>query len=101
MKYRLTFSRAALCLLSVIPALHSSAQPMEGPGLQGEVSAHYSYSADGDLDRNGKVGSVKIDHFGFDATTRIPVSADLKLMGGLAYSRDELSLTGNVPLPDR
>jgi len=72
---------------------------LDGPRSIGEISADFSYSAKGDLDHNGKIGSVKIDHYGFDASVKIPLSADLRLMSGVAVSRDDLSLTGMCRCP--
>ncbi len=82
-------------------ALRALAQMPDGEPAPHDASFTYSYSAKGDLDRGGKVGSTTIDHYGFDSAFAVPISPDLRLMGGLSWTDDELGLSGNVPLPKR
>lgn len=65
-----------------------------------DVAATYSFSSDSDLERNGKVGSVEVNHFKFEASFALPAPDTWRLGTSLFWSRDEFELTGPVPLPE-
>lgn len=80
----------------------------EGPGGPGgpsdsfalsEVSASYSFSSDGDVERNGRIGSAEISHYEFEASFSLPAPETWMFSSALSWKRDELDLTGAVPLP--
>jgi len=97
---------AALVLSLGLVASKLAAQPggPEGPGgsfALSEASASYSFSSDGDVGRNGKIGSAGIGHYEFEASFFLPAPATWMFSSALSWKRDELDLTGAVPLPTK
>lgn len=94
---------ACACLAAFAPLSRAdtSAPAVADSAYTNEATIGYSFSSNGDLDRGPKVGSVKINHYDFNDRLEFPVASDLKLMAGVFWSDNELTLSGPVPLPDR
>lgn len=98
---------AALMAALALAALPASAQPagVGGPGARpstfalADVSGAYSFSSRGDLERNGKVGSIEISRIELDASVSLPAPDSWRVSSTLSWSRDEFELNGPVPLP--
>lgn len=65
-----------------------------------EVSATYSFSSDGDIGRNGKIGSAEISQYEFEASFSLPAPDTWTFSSALSWKRYEFDLTGAVPLPE-
>lgn len=65
-----------------------------------EVSASYSFSSKGDIERNGKLGSAEVSHYEFETSFSLPSPETWRFGAALSWKRDELKLTGVVPLSD-
>ncbi|MBI2511370.1 MAG: hypothetical protein HYV96_05290 [Opitutae bacterium] len=98
---------AALVLSCGLVAAKLVAQP-GGPGGPGEapatfalsdVTASYAFSSEGDVERNGKIGTVEISHYEFEASFSLPAPDTWMFSSSLSWKRDEFEATGAVPLP--
>ncbi|WP_309383208.1 DUF6268 family outer membrane beta-barrel protein [Cerasicoccus frondis] len=65
-----------------------------------DIVASYSFSSDADVENGGKLGSVEVQHFDAQIGISLPSPESWHFSTELYYSRDELKLTGTVPLPD-
>lgn len=100
---------ATLALLTGLATSQLSAQAGDPDGLEGhpntfalsDVTATYSFSSDGDVERNGKVGSVGVSHYEFEAAFSMPAPDSWMLSSELSWTRYKFDLTGAVPLPKR
>lgn len=103
---------AALSLSLGLVTSKLAAQPggPDGPGGPGgppngfalsDISTSYSFSSNGDIERNGKVGSVKTNHYEFEASFSLPAPDTWMLSSALSWKRDEFNFTGAVPLPKK
>lgn len=94
--------RPALLLLAAgltaSPLRAQPAPPAPGLGLS-ELSAAYSFSTAGDIERNGKLGRVEVSHFEFETSFTLPAPETWIFSSALSWKRDEFELTGSVPLP--
>jgi hypothetical protein len=103
---------AALVLISDFVTSNLVAQPggPGGPGSGGpggppnsfaltEVSASYSFSTDSDIERNGKIGSVAVSHYEFEASFSLPAPETWMFSSTLSWKRSEFDLTGAIPIP--
>lgn len=102
---------AALALNFGVITSSAVAQPggpggAEGPGgppnsfALSDVTASYSLSSDGDIERNGKLGSAESSHYEFEASFSLPAPETWMFSSALSWERDEFDLTGAVPLPE-
>lgn len=64
-----------------------------------DFGASYSFSADADLSRGGKLGSAEISHYDFEASFSLPAPDTWRLSSSISWSRDEFKFTGTIPLP--
>ncbi|MFT3829871.1 MAG: DUF6268 family outer membrane beta-barrel protein [Opitutaceae bacterium] len=106
---------AALGLGAALAAAELSAQtggpggPESEEGADGppntfalsEVSLTYSFAAEGDITRNGKLGSAKSGHYEFEASFSLPAPQTWMFSTALSWKRHEFDLTGAVPLPEK
>lgn len=99
------FLSVALALITGLATSQLSAQP-GGPGgppntfALSDVTATYSFSSDGDVERNGKVGSVGVSHYEFEASFSLPAPESWMFSSALSWKRYEFDLTGAVPIPE-
>lgn len=99
---RLLPGALALALGLLTPRL--AAQPRGGPPpgfALNEVTTAYSYSSKSDVERNGKLGSVAIGQYDFATSFTLPAPETWRLSSELYWSRNDLDLTGPVPLPEK
>lgn len=97
----------AFALITGLASSQLSAQPgsPDGPGgppssfALSDVTATYSFSSDGDVERNGKVGSVGSSHYEFEASFSLPAPESWMFSSTLSWKRYEFDLTGAVPIP--
>jgi hypothetical protein len=98
---------AALVLSVTLVTAKLAAQPGGSRGPDGppatfalsDVTATYAFSSEGDIERNGKIGTAEITHYEFEASFSLPAPDTWMFSTALAWKRDELELTGAVPLP--
>jgi hypothetical protein len=87
------------------PAINNAAQKSVVPGeittITNEITFAYSFSPEGDLERNSKVGEIKISQYSINHLLIVPFSDGVKLLAGVFGSYTDLDITGAVPLPDR
>jgi len=80
-----------------------SAQPASAtfhPSLLDSVSAGFSSSAKGNLQRGGAtIGDVAVTRFEFSLSGRVPLSRTMMFVPGLAYERTSLDAAAGTPLP--
>jgi hypothetical protein len=101
------FLSVALALITGLATSQLSAQPGGPHGPDGppntfslsDVTATYSLSSDGDVERNGKVGSVGISHYEFEASFSLPAPESWRFSSDLSWKRYKFDLTGAVPIP--
>jgi hypothetical protein len=101
------FPSVALALITGLATSQLSAEPDDPDGPDGppnglslrDVTATYSVSSDGDVERNGKVGSVGVSHYEFEASFSLPAPDSWMLSSELSWKRYKFDLTGAVPLP--
>lgn len=103
------FLSATLVLSCGIATSRLVAQP-DGSGGPGgppdtfaltEITTTYSFSSDGDIERNGKLGSAEVSHYEFEASFSLPAPEGWMFSSALSWKRYEFDLTGAVPLPDK
>jgi hypothetical protein len=83
-------------------ALIASAQPESPSRRGGTVSANYSFSSSSELEQNGtKMGDIEVSHVDLGYNTRAPLSKDTVLFASFQWSREDLIMAGNVPLPEQ
>ena len=88
----------------LIIAAAAGAQPAGGPGstrLNQELTLSHSCSPSGDLERNGKVGEVKIAQSSVAYFLSVPLTRELRGLAGIFHTSTRLDLAGPVPLPGR
>lgn len=97
---------SALALLAGAAGPSVAAQTSGSGGSSGpfgfsDVSAVYAFSSKGDIQRGGKLGTAEISHYQFAVGALLPAPATWRFSGELSWSRDNLDLTGAVPLPEQ
>jgi hypothetical protein len=96
---RLLFVTLALACAAAL----GRAQPASAtfrPSLVNSFSAGYTYSGTGDLSRGDvTVGDVSLSRFDFNVAGRVPLSASVLFIPGLAYERTTIDATSGTPLP--
>lgn len=98
----------ALVLTAGLAPARLSAQPGSpgGPGgppntfALSDVTATYSFSSEGDIERNGKIGTAEVSHYEFEATFSLPAPESWMFSSALSWKRYEFELTGAVPVPE-
>lgn len=95
---------AGLVLSLGLFASDSAAQPGGGDSdsvALDEASVSYSFSSKGDVSREGKQGTAATGRFEFAASVSLPAPATWRFSSEISWSRDDFTLTGDVPLPDK
>lgn len=100
---------AALAMSFGLIASRAVAQPGKpgGPGgppngfALSDISTSYSFTSNGDLERNRKVGSTEVSHYEFEASFSLPAPDTWMFSTALSWKRDQFKSTGAVPLPKR
>lgn len=103
------FLSVALALITGFATSQLSAQADDPDGLDddsngfalSDITATYSFSSDGDVERNGKLGSAEISHYEFEAAFSLPAPDSWMLSSELSWTRYKFDLTGAVPLPKK
>ena len=103
------FSSIALALITGLAASQLPAQVDDPDGPDdhpttfalSDVTATYSFSSDGDVERNGKVGSAGVSHYEFEAEFSLPAPDSWMLSSELSWKHYKFDLTGAVPLPKK
>jgi hypothetical protein len=96
---RRCLARAAFVGL-VAPAVNA-AEPPQGFSADYDVSASYSFSTKGDLERGSKVGEVEVKHAGIEAGMSFRLREGWRFRTGVFVNTSKLELTGAVPLPEQ
>lgn len=96
-------SRVLPCLLLLTAPVVLAQDPVEEshPSVIESVSAHYGYSTRTDLDNNGKVGEVAVNHADATLSARLPLDQNTLFTFGLDYSTNSLDRAAGTPLPSQ
>ena len=99
----------ATLITSMCLSASNAAAQQGGPGGPGggpsgfaitDVSATYSFSTEGDVERDGVVGTVEASHYGVSVSASLPAPDTWMLSSEFSWKRHEFDLTGTIPLPD-
>lgn len=83
-----------------VPAAESAA-PEKGSSPSFDVSANFSFSSNGDLERGAEIGEVEVKHADIESGMTFRLFQEWRFRTGIFGSLTDLDHAGTVPLPDR
>ncbi|MFA6286280.1 MAG: DUF6268 family outer membrane beta-barrel protein [Opitutaceae bacterium] len=95
--------RPLLCVATIglVMPVAKAAEPQPGFSPDFDVSANYSASTNGDLERGAKVGEIEVKRAEIEAGMSFRLFEEWRFRTGVFANTTDLELTGAVPLPDK